>query len=190
VNTEAQTQVNPYFDESGYVRDPDMPVDHPGDVFFHNEKKTVAEMINTLSRLINRHMVAQGFWDDEDELLQLLEDGNRYQADDQCDGEEPTDTAIQVRLDRVQGTLRRLKDAEKQMLELTEKTELTEAARKGLSKSPSDHIPEFTFEEEENADEIIRILDKCGRRGLRVGEALIAKLDYNASRPFRHGKKF
>ena len=54
----------------------------------------------------------------------------------------------------------------------------------------SDHIPEFTGVEEELADVLIRIFDYCGRKNLRLGEAVIAKMQFNESRPYKHGKKY
>jgi len=53
----------------------------------------------------------------------------------------------------------------------------------------SDKIPEFTAMEEELADAIIRMLDTAGALKLRIGEALVAKLQYNLTRPYRHGGK-
>lgn len=53
----------------------------------------------------------------------------------------------------------------------------------------SDHIPEFTLEEEEIADIIIRSLDYAEGFGLRIEAAIRAKMDYNAGRPHMHGKK-
>jgi len=56
---------------------------------------------------------------------------------------------------------------------------------------PSDHIPEFSGLEEEFADVIIRIMDYAQARGLRVGEAVLAKAKFNESRRYKHGgKKF
>jgi NTP pyrophosphatase (non-canonical NTP hydrolase) len=69
----------------------------------------------------------------------------------------------------------------------SELSEALEADRKDLR---SDHIPAFTGVEEELADCIIRILDFSGAFKLRLGEAIIAKLQYNATRPFKHGKKY
>jgi hypothetical protein len=51
--------------------------------------------------------------------------------------------------------------------------------------------PEFTKEEVKYADEIIRIMDKAKKDGLRVPEALIAKVSYNKTCEHKHGgKKF
>lgn len=69
----------------------------------------------------------------------------------------------------------------------SELSEMLEAIRKP---APSDHIPEFTGVEEEAADVLIRLLDLCAGRGLRIGEAVEAKMRFNATRPRKHGKAF
>jgi len=43
---------------------------------------------------------------------------------------------------------------------------------------------------EELADCCIRIFDYCGARGIDLEEALAKKIEYNKTRPYRHGKKF
>lgn len=43
---------------------------------------------------------------------------------------------------------------------------------------------------EELADCCIRIFDYCGARGIGLGETLLKKIEYNKTRPYRHGKKF
>ena len=55
---------------------------------------------------------------------------------------------------------------------------------------PSDHIPEFSGVEEELADAVIRIADHAAARGYRLGEAIVAKMKFNSTRPHKHGKKF
>lgn len=70
-------------------------------------------------------------------------------------------------------------------LVVTEVAETIEAVRKpGIS----DKVPELTREEEEIADTLIRILDYCGYKGIRVGKAVRRKLDYNMTRDYKHGK--
>jgi NTP pyrophosphatase (non-canonical NTP hydrolase) len=43
---------------------------------------------------------------------------------------------------------------------------------------------------EELADCCIRIFDYCGARKIDLEEALVKKIAYNKTRPYRHGKKF
>lgn len=43
---------------------------------------------------------------------------------------------------------------------------------------------------EELADCCIRIFDYCGARGINLEQVLATKMEYNKSRPYRHGKKF
>jgi NTP pyrophosphatase (non-canonical NTP hydrolase) len=54
----------------------------------------------------------------------------------------------------------------------------------------SDHLPDFTGEEEEAADMLIRLLNYCAYRKLRIGQAIMAKMEFNESRPHKHGKNF
>lgn len=69
----------------------------------------------------------------------------------------------------------------------SELSEALEADRHG--NPPDDKIPEFSGMEAELADAILRIMDFSVHRNLRVGQALIAKLKYNATRPPMHGGK-
>ena len=55
----------------------------------------------------------------------------------------------------------------------------------------SDHIPEVSGAEEELADVIIRLMDFAHMRGWNIPKALFLKMEYNKTRPIRHGgKKF
>lgn len=69
----------------------------------------------------------------------------------------------------------------------SELSEALEADR--LGNPPSEKIPDFTAVEEEMADLVIRVLDMSAAQGLRLGEAILAKMEYNRSRPHRHGGK-
>lgn len=51
-------------------------------------------------------------------------------------------------------------------------------------------IPGFLEVEEELADTIIRILDFAGYHRFRIAEAIKAKLEFNQTRSYRHGKKY
>ena len=56
------------------------------------------------------------------------------------------------------------------------------------SNPPDQHLPEYKSVEVEFADAIIRIMDTAAKRGYRVPEALMAKMEFNQSRPYKHGK--
>jgi NTP pyrophosphatase (non-canonical NTP hydrolase) len=60
-----------------------------------------------------------------------------------------------------------------------EVSEMLEGIRKG---EMDKHCPEFTNEEVEAADVLIRHLDYCGARKLRLAEAVVAKMRYNVTR--------
>jgi hypothetical protein len=74
------------------------------------------------------------------------------------------------------------------MLICSEAFEMFEDYRHG--KIMSDKIPNFTIQEEEAADMIIRILNAASMRGWRIGDAVLAKHIFNMNRPFKHGKTF
>lgn len=76
---------------------------------------------------------------------------------------------------------------EKIALMHSELSEALEADRKNL---PSDHIEGFSGLEEELADCIIRIFDFAGHHDLRLAEAFTAKVLFNLSRPYKHGKAY
>jgi NTP pyrophosphatase (non-canonical NTP hydrolase) len=69
----------------------------------------------------------------------------------------------------------------------TELSECLEAYRH--NNPPSEHISGFSGAEEELADVVIRILDFGHARGLRIPEAVLAKIEYNIYRPTKHGGK-
>ena len=58
--------------------------------------------------------------------------------------------------------------------------ETLEAVRKNLG--PDSHIPEFTSEEAEVADAIIRLMNYATDRKLRLAEAIVAKNEFNLNR--------
>jgi NTP pyrophosphatase (non-canonical NTP hydrolase) len=47
----------------------------------------------------------------------------------------------------------------------------------------------LTNQEEEAADQLIRVLDMCGRFGIDISRAVRVKMAYNSTRPQRHGGK-
>lgn len=55
----------------------------------------------------------------------------------------------------------------------------------------SKHVPEISGAEEELADVIIRIMDIAYMHKWNIPKALFLKMEYNKTRPYRHGgKKF
>lgn len=81
-------------------------------------------------------------------------------------------------------------------LVMGELSETLEAVRKNLG--PDSHIPEFSAEEAEIADAVIRLMNYATDRKLRLAEAIVAKNEFNRTRPdhskedraAEHGKKF
>lgn len=78
--------------------------------------------------------------------------------------------------------------AAKTALVHSELSEMLEANRKSIEHD--DKVPQYTGEEAEAADALIRLLDLGGGFDLRLGEALVDKMLYNLSRPFKHGKAY
>lgn len=69
----------------------------------------------------------------------------------------------------------------------SELSEALEALRHG--NPPDDKIPQFSGAEAELADTVIRIMDLAAARRWRVGSAIIAKMEFNETRPHKHGGK-
>ena len=63
-------------------------------------------------------------------------------------------------------------------------SELSEALEAMRNHGTKDNIAE------ELADCCIRIFDYCGARSIDLEKTLLKKIEYNKTRPYRHGKKF
>lgn len=68
----------------------------------------------------------------------------------------------------------------------SELSEVLEGLRHG--NPPDEHCPAFSSMEIELADTIIRIMDFAHGWGFDVANAVLAKMEYNRGRPFKHGK--
>ena len=72
--------------------------------------------------------------------------------------------------------------------------EALEAVRKNMG--PDNHLPQFSAEEVEIADAVIRLMNYATDQKLRLAEAIVAKNEFNRNRPDHtdrtgeHGKKF
>ncbi len=81
-------------------------------------------------------------------------------------------------------------DAEMIALMHSELSEALEAIRHEGYESASKHIPSYNQVAEEMADVVIRIMDFCEARHINLGRAILAKMEFNKTRPHKHGKKF
>ena len=118
-----------------------------------------------LDILINRcHQAskAKGFWDDFKYVMEVLK------------GDSPAQYNYEV-----------ITKLAKLQLVNSELGEATEGIR---SAEMDGHCPHFTSEEIEVADAVIRICDYAGAFDLRLVEAIAAKLEYNQTRGYKHGK--
>ena len=70
----------------------------------------------------------------------------------------------------------------------SELSEMLDALRHG--NPPSEHIPAFSGAAEEAADVVIRLMDLCQERCWDLAGAIEAKMEFNKSRPYKHGKEF
>lgn len=111
---------------------------------------------------------AHGFWEDYEEMIKSTADM------DALDGGEHWTTKYQI-------------DTKLHKIALI-MSELGEAVE-GIRKPHVDeHCPQFNSEAVELADAVIRIFDYCGAFDIPLGAAILAKMEYNASRPYKHNK--
>ena len=74
------------------------------------------------------------------------------------------------------------------MLVTTELAEAAEAVRASIPQR-SDHLDNYSLEEEEIADAVIRLMDYAESRHIDLANALVAKVKYNTGRSHLHGKR-
>lgn len=138
--------------------------------FTAGEKQSISVVMGELAKKIYANAKEKGFWEDSDRIKTVME----YMYDDE-----------DIKFSK---SLKRKDDCEKISLIHSELSEAIEALRSG---NPRDkHCPEFLNIEIELADAIIRILDFAVYNDLKVIQAIIAKHEYNTTRPRKHGREF
>jgi len=127
-------------------------------------KTHVALAIEELCTSAFGNSVDHGFWEDYLRISHLISDNGL--------GGDAIKYELDIKLSKID-------------LMHSELGEMTEGVRKPR---PDEHCPDFTSEEIELADCLIRAFDYAGAFGLRLGQAIEAKMEYNKSRPYKHGK--
>ncbi len=131
-----------------------------------------ARFIDALSTVCEEIANLHGFDEDHQKLADLLEA--------KLDPENPRDARL---LEWFESTVEQAEIARIH----SEASEWLESVR-ASAKTPDKHLPEFLSTEVEAADILIRVMHSCKKRDYRLGEAFFAKLRYNLSRPYKHGK--
>lgn len=122
------------------------------------------EALQMFAAMANANSREHGFYEEQDRMQGVIHSALGLEAADKY--------LLDVRLSKI-------------ALIHSELGEMTEGVRKP---GPDQHLPSFTQEEVEAADTFIRLMDYAHEWGLRFAEAVVAKMEYNAGRPFKHGK--
>lgn len=121
--------------------------------------------LNVLSKEIYQNNEAKGFYENEDLFQQHKKDLP-----------EELNVAIEKAF-----------TGQRIALMHSELSEALEADRKDLM---DDKLTDELGLPVELADTLIRILDYCGRHEINIGGIVKRKLEYNTSRPYKHGKQY
>lgn len=118
---------------------------------------------NKIAQLVNHVAMTKGFWEERVRLVnESLPDMKTFA--DQC--------MVSSALSLIHSEI----------------SEALEASRHG---NPNDDkITNYSGVEAELADAIIRIMDLCYYKKWDIAGAIIEKIKYNTSRPYKHGKQF
>lgn len=133
------------------------------------------EVLNTLAKHVYQDNKAKGFWDDceiIDKIDNIEVGGSNISRED---------------LQRFKEDFKKSKLSQMIALQHSELSEALEADRNNLM---DDKLPHRSGLEVELADALIRIMDTAGGLDLDIGGAVLEKLAYNKSRPYKHGKDY
>lgn len=140
--------------------------------------------INELSKQIHEDNAAKGFW------LERVEVPGKMQASGEFTAKEIDFVKHAIQSQQLLLTVCEIAEGE-EALRKTKHADLEafEAAiDAGISlQNAYESFVKGSFEEE-IADAIIRLLDSAGGHGVNIGRHIEAKLLYNKTRPFKHGK--
>lgn len=146
--------------------------------FLTNEElqKQLIQYIDIFCELCAAGAAARGFHDDEWQARAFLTNGIMHYRD--VAGEEAAGKNLPAWLDvqLLQAEIGRI---------MSEAGEMIEAVRKP---GPDQHLPDYPAVDIEAADILIRLGDTMAKRDWSLGQAAVAKLIYNASREYKHGK--
>ncbi len=127
-------------------------------------------------------------------MLNYTEDFNEKTEEDQVDNRQTLIDELNLlckdihQMNRDKGFWEGTQNVgEKIALMHSELSEALEANRKNLM---DDKLPEYRGLSVELADCLIRIFDFCGAYNIPIGEIMFKKLDYNSTRPYKHGKLY
>ena len=146
--------------------------------FLEEEQNALIETaIKVLMFRANENAKSKGFWEDYEYVKQIL-------ADDE------SDMSVQGRVQNMlaQGWFESTAEQAALARVHSEVSEWLESVRHDGSDVCDQHLPEFKSQEIEAADILIRVFDMCEHFGYRLADAVIAKMQFNESRPRKHGK--
>lgn len=143
----------------------------PTKLKIESTKDRIIYMIRFLGEVFYSH--SKEFWEDEEKVSELL-----------CRSDLST-----KEMEFINNLVRTKTNMEKIALIHSELSEYVEASRKDPILQ-DEHCPDFLNIEIELADVFIRLVEFAHKRNYRLGEAIVAKHNFNTTRQPKHGKTF
>jgi hypothetical protein len=137
-----------------------------------SQQKFLADALDLLAELCSSAAREKGFHDDEGEVFNSV----------------ACATQLEQNKDAYLGQTKWLYSCILQAELARQMSEIAEAVEAVRNPGPDHHLPQFSNFIVEEADAIIRIMDTVGKRQFPIGEALVAKLIFNLTRPRKHNK--